>query len=252
MPPGSIPFPTPFSPEGLILKKSPFLGRGCLVPRRDVLRAGRSLPNHRSSSGPHARRAGVGRLRRPGGKIHPSGPAHGRIGEKSSPWTFTRPKVEVIQENCRRLGITTIQTFPPMRPSLSLSLPDVTFDRILLDAPCTGLGILHRNPEVKWRRKPQDPRRLQGLQMALLENVCSRLKTEGVLVYSTCTMTREENDSVVEAFLGRHKDFQVEDLRSIVPESWQPLIDERGFLRTYPEMIILKEDYRLDGFLPRG
>jgi 16S rRNA C967 or C1407 C5-methylase (RsmB/RsmF family) len=61
-------------------------------------------------------------------------------------------------------------------------------------------------------------------------------------------MTREENDSVVEAFLGRHKDFQVEDLRFIVPESWQPLVDEKGFLRTYPEMIILRENYRLDGF----
>ena len=158
------------------------------------------------------------------------------------------PKVNLIRDNCRRMGLSIIKAW---RGDASKSLPfspEMTLDRILVDAPCTGLGTLHRHPEAKWRLKPDDPLRLGHLQMALLKNVCSRLKPGGVLVYSTCTMTQEENDSVVETFLKTHGDFRLEDLRSVVPNAWAPLIDTQGFLRTYPEMIISRDDYRLDGF----
>jgi 16S rRNA (cytosine967-C5)-methyltransferase len=74
------------------------------------------------------------------------------------------------------------------------------------------------------------------------------LKTGGILVYSTCTVTREENDFVVEAFLRNHKEFHLEDLRLIVPKSLHPLIDEKGFLRTYPGLTTARDHYRLDGF----
>jgi len=100
--------------------------------------------------------------------------------------------------------------------------------------------------------EPPGSLRYQGRQLAILENVSSRLKKEGILVYSTCTMTREENDSVVEAFLDRHKDFQLEDGHSLFTDSWQPLIDPKGFLRTYPLKIIPKDGYRLDGFSRPG
>ena len=240
-------FPTPFSPEGLILKKSPFLAEDELFQKGMYFVQDEASQIIAHLLDPRPGERVLDACAAPGGKSTHLAQLMEDQGEIIA-LDLHRPKVEVIQENCRRLGISTIQTFQT-DATQPLPLPaQSTFDRILIDAPCTGLGILHRNPEVKWRRKPQDARRLQGLQMALLENVCSRLKTEGILVYSTCTMTREENDSVVEAFLGRHKDFQVEDLRCIVPESWQPLVDEKGFLRTYPEMIILRENYRLDGF----
>ena len=158
------------------------------------------------------------------------------------------PKIERIRDNCRRMGITMATCF---RADASKPLPfpeESAFDRILVDAPCTGLGTLHRHPEAKWRQKPRDAQRLRRLQVALLENLWTRLKPGGVLVYSTCTVTPEENDFVVEAFLRSHKDFHLEDLRLIVPQSLQPLIDEKGFLRTYPVMTFARGHYRLDGF----
>ncbi len=68
------------------------------------------------------------------------------------------------------------------------------------------------------------------------------------MIYSTCTMTPEENDFVVNAFLSNHKDFHLQDLRLVMPNSFHPLVDERGLLRTYPRMTIPEDDYRLDGF----
>ena len=67
-------------------------------------------------------------------------------------------------------------------------------------------------------------------------------------MYSTCTMTPEENDGVVEGFLAAHRDFQLEDLHSIVSNEIRPLIDVKGFLRTYPTLVIGDKGYRLDGF----
>ena len=239
--------PTPFSPEGLILKKSPSLTEDALFQKGMYFVQDEASQMISHLLAPRPGQRVLDACAAPGGKCtHVAQLMEGR-GELIA-LDLHDSKLQAIQENCRRLGITTVQTF---RADATQPLPfpaQVTFDRILIDAPCTGLGILHRNPEIKWRRKPQDPLRSQSLQMALLENVCSRLKKGGILVYSTCTMTREENDSVVEAFLGRHKDFQSEDLRSILPKSWQPLIDDKGFLRTYPQMIIPKEGYRLDGF----
>lgn len=158
------------------------------------------------------------------------------------------PKIEWIRDNCRRLGIRMV-TALCADASSPLPFPqEPTFDRVLVDAPCTGLGTLHRHPEAKWRQQPGDVERLRRLQVALLENLRTRLKPGGVLVYSTCTVTREENDYVAEAFLRNHKDFHLEDLRRIIPQSLHPLIDERGFLRTYPGLTIVRDHYRLDGF----
>jgi 16S rRNA (cytosine967-C5)-methyltransferase len=240
-------FPTPFSPEGLVLEKSPFLAED------ELFRQGMYFVQDESSQiiahllAPRPGERVLDVCAAPGGKATHLSQLMQDRGEIIAMDLHTS-KMKIIGENCRRLGISIIQTLPTdaTRP---LPFPaQLTFDRILLDAPCTGLGVLHRNPEVKWRRKPQDALRLQKLQMALLESVCSRLKKGGILVYSTCTMTREENDSVVEAFLNKHKDFQVEDLSQTVPDSWRLLLDEKGFLRTYPKRILPREDYRMDGF----
>jgi len=240
-------FPTPFSPEGLTLKKSPFLAEDELFQNGMYFVQDEASQVIAHLLAPRPGERVLDACAAPGGKSTHLAQLMEDRGEIIA-LDLHRPKVEIIQENCRRLGVSTVQTFQAdATQPLPFPLP-FTFDRILLDAPCTGLGILHRNPEVKWRRKPQDPRRLQRLQLALLENICSRLKKGGILVYSTCTMTREENDAVVEDFLGKHKDFQVEDLRCIAPESWHPLVDKKGFLRTYPEMILPRENYRMDGF----
>ena len=240
-------FLTPFSPEGLVLRQSPSL------PADPLFREGFYFVQDEASQiishliNPQPGERVLDACAAPGGKSTHMAQLMEDRGQIIS-LDLHASKVDMIRKNCKRLGISMIQTF---RVDASQPLPfsgKMTFDRILVDAPCTGLGTLHRHPEAKWRQKPQDVQRLQRLQAALLENVCSCLKPGGVLIYSTCTMTPEENDFVVDVFLNNHKDFYLQDLRLVVPKSFHPLIGERGLLRTYPGMTTPKDNYRLDGF----
>lgn len=106
-------------------------------------------------------------------------------------------------------------------------------DRILVDAPCTGLGTLRRHPEIKWHVSLQDLERLQALQLQILEGVVPCLKVGGILVYSTCSMEPEENEGVVEAFLKRHQELVKEDPSPFLPSKGEGLVGE-GYLRTFP------------------
>ena len=157
-------------------------------------------------------------------------------------------KIRLIEENAARLGLSAVKGLA-MDAARPLPFdPSSRFDRALVDAPCTGLGTLHRNPEAKWSRKEGDPRRMQALQLSLLRNVSTHLKPGGVLVYSTCTLTEEENDQVVERFLEENPGFAKDDLHSIFPPAWHGLLDGKGFYRTYPEAMIREGGYRMDGF----
>ncbi len=96
---------------------------------------------------------------------------------------------DVPSENCRRVALDA-----------TLPLPfDTKFDRILVDAPCSGTGTLGRNPEIKWRVKPSDLLDLQQRQVKILANAVSHLKSNGKLVYSTCSLEKEENEDVIAA-----------------------------------------------------
>jgi len=90
----------------------------------------------------------------------------------------------------------------------------IAFDRILADVPCSGTGTLARNPEIKWRLKAEDLRDLQSRQVAILKSALARLSSRGRLVYSTCSLERDENEAVVEAALEGTTDFQVIDCRA--------------------------------------
>jgi 16S rRNA (cytosine967-C5)-methyltransferase len=119
--------------------------------------------------------------------------------------------VERIRQNAARLGLRSIRAVVvdathPLPDSLKTS-----FDRILLDAPCSGLGTLRGHPEIKWQREETDVRRLSQLQQKLLDRVARHLKPAGVLVYSTCTLTTDENEQNVEAFLAAHGEFELQD-----------------------------------------
>jgi 16S rRNA (cytosine967-C5)-methyltransferase len=105
------------------------------------------------------------------------------------------PNVHVVAADARHLPFT------------------FTFDRILADVPCSGTGTLARNPEIKWRLKAEDLHDLQSRQVAILKSTVAQLAVGGRLVYSTCSLEREENEAVVEAALDGMADFQVADLR---------------------------------------
>ena len=102
-------------------------------------------------------------------------------------------------------------------------------DRVLVDAPCSNLGVLRRNPDVKWRRTPDDLERLPIVQRAILEAAASLVKPGGYLVYATCSLEPEENELVVAPFLEAHSGWRVD-----TPPDWPVAADRSGFVRCHP------------------
>lgn len=108
------------------------------------------------------------------------------------------------------------------------------FDRVLVDAPCSGLGTIRRDPDIRWRRTEADLHTLAEGQRHLLGRAAEVVKPGGRLVYATCSSESEENESVVDAFLAAHPAWTLVDLRTEMPAAVRPLINERGMLRTLP------------------
>ena len=111
-----------------------------------------------------------------------------------------------------------------------------TFDVVLVDAPCTGLGVLRRHPETRWRRTEADIQELAALQRELLEAATNLVAPGGVLVYSVCTFTREEGPKQVELFLERHPEFSLEPVESNEAIDWSEFTNDAGQLVTWPHL----------------
>jgi 16S rRNA (cytosine967-C5)-methyltransferase len=153
---------------------------------------------------------------------------------------ISRSKLTLVQDSVRRLGITSVATSVAdlHHPG---TLPDGTFDRILLDAPCSGLGVIRRNPEAKWRLFSGDITRLAAVQKTLLKNASAKLKPGGALLYSTCSTSEAENELVVEDFLLHNSGFELENLYDLYPD-WSNLIAFYGMFRVWPHR------HGMDGF----
>lgn len=126
--------------------------------------------------------------------------------------------IDRIKENIARLQLRSIHAVRGDAVRNLSSSPGAAYDRILVDAPCSGLGTLRSHPEIKWQRDESDIKRLYQLQSKILGNVAEHLKLDGVLVYSTCTLTKDENDRVVEGFLHEHQEFELEDAARYLPD----------------------------------
>lgn len=122
-----------------------------------------------------------------------------------------------LTDNVRRLGLRSVETAvldaSPFDAGDELLARFREFDRALVDAPCSGLGVLARRPDLRWRRAPSDLPELTRAQLQLLSRGAASVRRGGVLVYSTCTTEPEENEGVVEAFLDAHPEFEVEPAR---------------------------------------
>jgi 16S rRNA (cytosine967-C5)-methyltransferase len=121
-------------------------------------------------------------------------------------------RLKLMQENCARLGVTCTQVF-----SSPNQLELATFDRILVDAPCSNTGVMRRRVELRWRVRPEELQRLRVVQLDLLNQAAPLLKPGGVLVYSTCSLEPEENRQVVDEFLGGHAEFKLDHERELLP-----------------------------------
>ena len=104
-------------------------------------------------------------------------------------------------------------------------------DRILIDAPCTGTGVISRKPDIKWRRDSEDSTKMSNYQKKILFHVSKFIKNDGVIVYSTCSIENQENWNVVESFLKLNSNFKLESIDSLVPKEW---INKKNCLETFP------------------
>ena len=140
-------------------------------------------------------------------------------------------RLRMLREEAGRLGASIVETrtgdaATPVESFLKM------FDRVLMDAPCSGLGTLRRNPEIRWRLVPADPNKCMQTQKLLLRSAADCVRPGGRLVYSVCTVTPEENEIVIGDFLRNHPDF-----RLIPPANLPPaLIDTQGYFRTSPHL----------------
>jgi 16S rRNA (cytosine967-C5)-methyltransferase len=152
-------------------------------------------------------------------------------------WKLTR-----LMDNAQRLEVSCIEPVEMNVLELVVTGEEFSFDRILLDAPCTGLGVIRRNPDIKWKVRPKDFRRLHLVQKEMLERLAPVLKPGGVLLYATCTVSKEENEETVQAFLAQHPDYQPESVRPYLPPGSGDLVNRSGAMQTWPHR------HEVDGF----
>jgi len=137
-------------------------------------------------------------------------------------------RIRRIHENIQRLKCKDI--FPVCSSGTDLPFPDETFDRILLDAPCSGLGTLRRNPDIKYNIKQEALPRLSKLQKSILTEACRVCKKGGIIVYSVCTFTKDETLNVVNEFIEEKKLIPING-----PELLNPWKIQTGQYQTIPK-----------------
>ncbi|MEK3974476.1 16S rRNA (cytosine(967)-C(5))-methyltransferase RsmB [Psychrobacillus sp. FSL K6-1267] len=149
-------------------------------------------------------------------------------------------KLKLVKENAERLGFSFIETVEKDGRKASELFPEQTFDRILVDAPCSGLGVMKRKPDIKYTKNEKDFDSLKPIQLKLLDEAYKLLKPNGLMVYSTCTVDKEENEGTAKLFLENHPDMQLKSFPDVVKNIKQQ--EEDGMLQLFPQ------DLRSDGF----
>ncbi len=151
------------------------------------------------------------------------------VAVDSSAW-----KLEELRKNAARQGIRCIETLAGDLMHLSVAETG-RFDRVLLDAPCTGFGTLRRNPDIKWRRHPKDPYRFSQLQKQYLQKAAEFVGDGGVLVYATCSVFHEENEAVAEHFTAAHPSWVPEPARDFLPECCRNMT-QGAYFKSRPDL----------------
>jgi len=162
------------------------------------------------------------------------------MGDQGTIWACDAraSRLKRLKENAQRLQLQSIQICTG--DSRQFSQFTNCANRVLLDAPCSGLGTLHRRPDIRWRVTPATVQELSVLQGELLEQAATWVKPEGVLVYATCTLHPQENEGIIQPFLTRHCHWQIEP-----PPPNSPLgafSTPQGGLKVWPHR------YQMDGF----
>lgn len=142
------------------------------------------------------------------------------MGDRGHIWALepTASRLEKLKQSQKRLGLKSIETW--LGDARQFRPPHLV-DRVLVDVPCSGLGTLHRNPDIRWRQTPQQIQGLLPLQQELLTQAATWVKPGGVLIYATCTLNAQENQQQLATFLAHHPTWQVSP--PAPPQGWQLL-----------------------------
>ena len=149
-------------------------------------------------------------------------------------------KLDLIDETSNRLGIEIIQTAPVDGRKAAEYLQKESYDAILVDAPCSGLGVTRRKPDIKYTKREEDFESLHKIQLQLLDNAVKVLKDGGRLVYSTCTVDLLENEGTVHEFLASHPEMELVPIENLPHELLMK--QQNGMLQVFPQ------DFGSDGF----
>lgn len=150
-------------------------------------------------------------------------------------------RVELIKSNAKRCKVEGI--VDAFCADMTLKNDLGVFDKVIVDAPCSGLGVVEQKPEIKLNITPNALKEIEQTQLAILKNASQHVKSGGVLVYSTCTVRDEENINIVKQFLQENKDFYLDDMTGLFGEKFeQDRHVENGFVQLYPEKDLI------DGF----
>lgn len=135
-------------------------------------------------------------------------------------WDLYESRLNLVKQNAERLGINIIQT-EVKDASKKYDEFKEKFDRVLLDVPCLGIGVIKRKPDIKWQRRKEDIEAIVELQKKILEACSSYVKPNGYLVYSTCSILKDENEDVVEDFINRNSKWEIVEKHTILPNENQ-------------------------------
>lgn len=155
-------------------------------------------------------------------------------------WDIHEHRARLVEQTAKRLGIDIIKTSVQDATKFKESKKE-NFDKILLDVPCLGIGVFKRKPDIKWQRKPEDIKEITKLQAEILETCASYLKAGGEMVYSTCSIFKDENEKIVYKFLQNHTEFAIEKIK-LEPENYfEKFVKKEGYIQVY-------QNEKTDGF----
>ena len=154
-------------------------------------------------------------------------------------WDIHEHRTKLVEQNAKRLEIGIEKTKVEDASIYKEEYKD-KFDKILLDVPCLGIGVLKRKPDIKWQKKKEDIEEISKLQFEILNTCCKYLKENGELVYSTCSIFKKENRELIEKFLSKNSDFKLEKINLKEKFFANYLVDDK-FLEVY-------QNKKTDGF----
>ena len=153
-------------------------------------------------------------------------------------WDIYEERLKQVEQNAKRLGIDIIQTEVHDATKLKEEYVE-KFDKILLDVPCLGLGVIRRKPDIKWNRQEEDIKEISDIQFNILKTCSKYLKRNGTLEYSTCSMLKEENDAIIEKFI-KEENFETVNIEEQIPNEFSKI--------TTKDMVQFLPSQKHDGF----